>query len=382
MTSALINYVRALGGEGGAFAIGYPGGPSLSGISAVTEDGARTLAEAARTDGLHDPSSLARLTGFEPEDLARRTALVIAGRDAGWQFPDLLDVLPFLARAVARVVVVTRPASIASSPHVLSDLLGARGFRPLLTGITPKTDPVTPGSPIAIIERPVPVAPVTVGAIIHSDNPSDLDRATYSIQHLGSQGVSIAVIDSGGGGVAEAVAHMAGVVSATAVPTEDLARLAPRIAADMATDWAVEVSPGDRLRSPFPDATLPETIALQAALGANLVKATIVEASQPLDGHEPGLGFWRFAHHPDAFGQIVAGSSAAAAPLRVSPYNLLLERLTPSLDPDFRGVTHEPLALLEERGASLIERLSGFGVFDLTYPSPVGLRWNVEETLV
>ncbi len=376
MTPALIQFVRLLGGEGGVVAVGLPDGPSLVGMHAIDEDGARALAEAARTDRFRDLDDVPAMIDLEGDDLAHRTVVAMAGRDAGWQFPDLLDVLPHLVRATARVVVVARPASIAGSPDRLAEMLRSRGIAPFLTGFTPRTDPVAPGCSFAIIDPGVASAgEALVGAVVRCGD--ELTAASDTLRWLAAEGFAAAIVADGAAGIAENLSGTTGVIGA--FPDAEVAFDA---LAASGVDWVLDLVAGERVRAAFPDRSIAESLAIISALGHGEVRATIVDDGPPLEGHESGAGYWRFAPEPEAFGRVVARRAERGETTTRSPYNLVLIRPVPNLPLDAWGVNREPLGLLEERGVALVERLSGCGVFDLTFPNPVGLRWHTEESIV
>ncbi|MFM9105163.1 MAG: hypothetical protein ACKOWF_00500 [Chloroflexota bacterium] len=382
MIPALIHFVRRLAGDGATLAVGAPPGPSLAGMPVIDEDGARGLAEAARAEAIADPAAIARLAGVNPGDLARGVVLVMAGRNAGWHFPDLLDLLPHLVRAAARVVVVARPVSVAGSPAALAALLAGRGAAPFSAGISPRHDPIAPGCPVAVIERPVAAASVSAGAILRCGE--DLDAARASLRTLASMGMPVAVVDPGSGEAARALAGEEGVLLSSRAG-DDAEPVVAEAASALGADWIADLNAGEHLRSPLPDLDVPGFLALLAAMGHDEVVATIADVGPPLDGHEPGLGYWRFAPEPAAFGRVVARRTRSGdgdGSVSRSPYNLLLLRDAPGLSPSAHGVNREPFALAGERGDALIERLSGHGVFALAYPAPPMLRWTVTETVV
>jgi hypothetical protein len=380
LTPALIRFARSLAGDGGVLAIGIPGGPSLAGILAIDEDGARTLAEAARGEALDDPANVSRLTGVEADDLAQRTVLLLASRSHGWQLSDLLDLVPPLSSAVRRIVVVALPGGFTFTAERLGQLLEERGVPPLLTGLTPVSEYLAPAAPFAIVEREPERLPGRVAIALRCDD--DLEAARFSLLALAGQPVSVILLDTGAGTTGAALAEMAGVASVLSVSEENAPAAAEQAAASLDATWIVDLVAGERLRSPWPDLPLDETLSRLGASGADHVIATMVATSAPLDGYQPGSSFWRFDASASSFDRVIARRLDASTTSDRSPYNIVVQRVDHSLAQDAPGVQTEPWALAVERGAHAIERLTGHGAYTLTWPAPVGLRWNAVETLM
>lgn len=373
------------------------------------------------------PQVIAAAAGIPIDAVAETVCVVFSRRRFGWTTLDAADLAALLEPLVGAVLLTVAAGGLIQSATELGALLRDRQVEPLFLGLLPPTDGLTHGGPVAVLSRPRnarQTALPRVVAFVHTRN-QDVVLA-HTLASLVQDGIEPIVIDHGPiqGAAERSVTWLAGGARSVEHTGDDPARTAAkieRLAAESGADWCIVQNATERISGPWQALGLRASLAKLGEFGYHAASATVIvfdehPGREETEDFGAAPGSWRFSTDSDDFHRIVAWQPGVEtdrpgpanprpidpASRKRAPYNLLLRRYesdrqgaaesrdgsdagdgVPAVasNPDrrrFVWLFWDP-AGFEHR--FLVERLTGYGIFQHVFPRPPGCQWWTEESI-